>query len=78
MRIVRDIFRTLRNGRRRAFYALPTTHSPLPTTHCPLPTTNYQLPTKSGFTLIELLIVTVVILALMGVMFRLTGIASGA
>ena len=78
MRIVRDIFRTLRNGRRRAFSALPTTHYPLPTTHCPLPTTNYQLPTKSGFTLIELLIVTVVILALMGVMFRLTGIASGA
>ena len=71
MRIVRDIFRTLRNGRRRAFYALPTTHSPLPTTH-------YPLPTKSGFTLIELLIVTVVILALMGVMFRLTGIVSGA
>ncbi len=33
---------------------------------------------KGGFTLIELLIVTVVILALMGVMFRLTGIASGA
>lgn len=33
---------------------------------------------KSAFTLIELLIVTVVILALMGVMFRLTGIASGA
>lgn len=33
---------------------------------------------KRAFTLIELLIVTVVILALMGVMFRLTGIASGA
>ena len=29
---------------------------------------------KKGFTLIELLIVTVVIVALMGIMFRLTGI----
>ena len=33
---------------------------------------------KKGFTLIELLIVTVVIVALMGIMFRLTGIAGNA
>ena len=33
---------------------------------------------KKGFTLIELLVVTVVIVALMGVMFRLTGIAGNA
>ena len=33
---------------------------------------------NSGFTLIELLIVTVVIVALMGIMFRLTGIAGNA
>lgn len=33
---------------------------------------------NSGFTLIELLVVTVVIVALMGVMFRLTGIAGSA
>ena len=33
---------------------------------------------KKGFTLIELLIVTVVIVALMGIMFRLTGIAGSA
>ena len=32
---------------------------------------------NSGFTLIELLVVTVVIVALMGVIFRLTGIAGG-
>ena len=32
---------------------------------------------KKGFTLIELLVVTVVIVALMGVIFRLTGIAGG-
>ena len=40
---------------------------------------NYPLTTKrSAFTLIELLVVTVVIVALMGVIFRLTGIAGGA
>jgi prepilin-type N-terminal cleavage/methylation domain-containing protein len=33
---------------------------------------------KKGFTLIELLVVTVVIVALMGVIFRLTGIAGGS
>ena len=32
---------------------------------------------KKGFTLIELLVVTVVIVALMGVIFRLTGIVGG-
>ena len=32
---------------------------------------------KSGFTLIELLIVTVVVVSLMAIVFRLTGIASG-
>ena len=49
-----------------------------PTTNYQLSTINYQLSTKKGFTLIELLIVTVVIVALMGVMFRLTGIAGSA
>ena len=32
---------------------------------------------KSGFTLIELLVVTVVVVSLMAVVFRLTGIAGG-
>ena len=42
-----------------------------------LTTNHYPLTTKHGFTLIELLVVTVVIVALMGVIFRLTGIAGG-
>ena len=33
---------------------------------------------KSGFTLIELLIVTVVVVSLMAIVFRLSGIAGGA
>ena len=38
----------------------------------------YQLSSKKGFTLIELLIVTVVIVSLMAIVFRLTGIAGSA
>ncbi len=57
MRIVKDIFRTLRNGRRCASSALPPTPYPLPTT-------NYQLPTKSAFTLVEMLVVIGIIAVL--------------
>ena len=73
MRILNDIFRTicLRSGGHFMSSALPSTLNPQPSTLNPLPT-------KSAFTLIELLIVTVVILALMGVMFRLTGVVGGA
>ena len=45
------------------------THTCTPLTPHPSPLTSQQ-----GFTLVELLIVTVVIVALMGIMFRLTGI----
>ena len=46
--------------------------------HCnPQPSTLNISTAQQGFTLVELLIVTVVIVALMGIMFRLTGLVGG-
>ena len=53
----------------------PLALRPLSSTHHPSPIT---LRRSSGFTLIELLIVTVVIVSLMAIVFRLTGIAGSA
>lgn len=78
MRIFKDIFRAmcLRSGGQCKSAAHPTLLNPHLPVNC---ARNRQLSsTKSGFTLIELLIVTVVVLAMMGILFRLTGIVGSA